>query len=277
LETRANFLLVGLFVAATLAMAARFAWFVFDPVATAETIYYEIALSKPVASVVPGDPIYFNGLRVGAIVKAPFSADAAGPVVMLARIDRAAPIRANTRAKLELTSLMGATTISLEGVAEDAPPLQALPGQPYPRIAVESGTGKRVDFSEVGNRFFDLLDNARSTFAGVPGSMSTISWYLDTVADVLQPLRQEGGQPSGTRTGVKALERSTDQLARVLATAQSVVNSRNVSNLERLSLAAKESSRTDLRKLERLAVDLRQKIDALDRKARDLQLTPPAP
>ena len=70
-------------------------------------------------------------------------------VVSVVELDRATPVRTDTRARLEYQGLTGVAQIALIGGEPGAPPLVAGPGQPMPTIFADQSD------------FQDLLESAQ--------------------------------------------------------------------------------------------------------------------
>ena len=278
METRANFLLIGLFIAVSLILGVRFAVFIESAAWIADRVYYELAFSNAGANITPGVPINFNGVKVGEIVEAPLSRDAS-LAIMLAKIDRSAPIRTNTKAKVELSNLMGAAVISLEGVAGDAPALAPAPGRPYPRIMVENSVGLGLNFDDVNARFAKLSETARETLGGIPSELSQIKWELDSVIEVMRPLMQDQGPKAAAGAAapapinIQTLERAVDKFGAMVEASRRFLEANSLAELETKSIKAKEMSGADLEKLKALAVELRKKVTIFEQKIRDMGLT----
>lgn len=272
METRANFLIVGLFIAINVALALRFVLFIEDAGWAADAVYYELAFSDVGANVTRGSPINFNGVKVGEVAKGPIQWDSA-LVVMLARIDRSAPIRSNTKAKVELPSLMGGVVISLEGVAGEAPALEALPGQRYPRIIVQNSAVSHFNFDDFSARFARLSERARQTLGGIPSELSAMKWRLDPVAEVIQPLLTDSGRSEPGGIDIGTIESMTGKLEAMIAATQRFVKENSLSELERKSRELDMQAAVDLARLERLASDLRKKVNMFEQKVRDTGLT----
>lgn len=277
METRANFLLIGLFIAVSLALAIRFVVFIESAVWSADRVYYELAFSNASSNITPGVPINFNGVSVGEIVEAPLSRESA-LAIMLAKIDRSAPIRTNTKARVELSNLMGSAVISLEGVAGDAPALAPPPGRPYPRIMVENSVGLGLNFDQISARVAKLSETARETLGGIPSELSAIKWELDAVADVMRPLTQDRGrQSAGAPTAaapinVEMLERAVDKFGAMVEASRRFLKANSLAELETKSIKAKAMTGADLDKLKALAVDLRKKVTTFEQKIQDMRL-----
>ncbi len=277
MEIRANFLLVGVFVLATMAAAFRFAVFILAPAWTSDDIIYELAFSAPAVGLSLGTPVYFNGLKVGEVTKITIPADSASALV-LAKIDKATPVRSDTKARLRQTELMGSAFINLEGASASAPELEALPGQRHPRLLVEDARRNYPDFRELWAHFSVTFDRLKETLSGVPSSLNVLKWNLDEVDKALRPLLQKPGGPSQPiTTSLEDLAAATDRLDRFVTVAGQFSKGRKLEKLADTSATLNKMSPGDLQKLQRLAVDLREKIDAFDEKIRGLGLAPAAP
>jgi phospholipid/cholesterol/gamma-HCH transport system substrate-binding protein len=121
METRANYVLVGLFTLAVIASAFGFVlWFQSLHTAKARTPV-RIVFEGPAAGLRNGGNVNFNGIRVGEVVSVKL--DNPRRVVALAMVENNAPIRKDTLVGLEFQGLTGVAAISLKGGEEAAPPV----------------------------------------------------------------------------------------------------------------------------------------------------------
>ncbi|GEO12333.1 MlaD family protein [Microvirga aerophila] len=150
METRANYALIGLFTLAVIAAAFGFVyWFSGgDRGQASQTV--RIVFSGSVSGLSKGSIVSFNGLRVGEVTELSLLPEDPRRVVSIAQLDGSTPIRADTRARLEMQGLTGVATIALSGGEPGSPPLVAGPGQPLPTIFAD-----RSDFQ-------DLIESARN-------------------------------------------------------------------------------------------------------------------
>src|SRR5216683_2659250 len=121
METRANYVLVGLFTLAVIASAFGFVlWFQSLHTAKARSPL-RIVFEGPAAGLRNGGNVNFNGIRVGEVV----SVKHHNPrrVVALAMVENNAPLRKDTLVGLEFQGLTGVAAISLKGGEEAAPPV----------------------------------------------------------------------------------------------------------------------------------------------------------
>src|SRR6266702_3607320 len=119
METRANYVLVGLFTLAVIASAFGFVlWFQSLHTAKARSPL-RIVFEGPAAGLRNGGNVNFNGIRVGEVVSVKL--DNPRRVVALAMVENNAPLRKDTLVGLEFQGLTGVAAISLKGGEEAAP------------------------------------------------------------------------------------------------------------------------------------------------------------
>jgi phospholipid/cholesterol/gamma-HCH transport system substrate-binding protein len=121
METRANYVLIGLFTLAVIASAFGFVlWFQSLHTAKARSPL-RIVFEGPAAGLRNGGNVNFNGIRVGEVVSVKL--DNPRRVVALAMVENNAPLRKDTLVGLEFQGLTGVAAISLKGGQEAAPPV----------------------------------------------------------------------------------------------------------------------------------------------------------
>jgi phospholipid/cholesterol/gamma-HCH transport system ATP-binding protein len=144
METRANYLMVGVFVLALAAGLVVFviwlAKFEFDT----EFARYDIDFKGSVTGLKAGSPVRYSGVRVGEVIEIALIPDSPDAVRITIEIDSGTPIRSDTEATLEIEGLTGGLYVLLSGVSADAPPLRAQPGQKRPVIASKRSTLQQV-------------------------------------------------------------------------------------------------------------------------------------
>jgi phospholipid/cholesterol/gamma-HCH transport system substrate-binding protein len=119
METRANYVLIGLFTLAVIAAAFGFVlWFQSLHTAKARSPL-RIVFEGPAAGLRNGGSVNFNGIRVGEVVSVKL--DNPRRVVALAMVENNAPLRKDTLVGLEFQGLTGVAAISLKGGEEAAP------------------------------------------------------------------------------------------------------------------------------------------------------------
>ena len=129
METKANYIVTGLFTLAVIVGAFGFMfWFQNSAAAAASappTAWCSTARCRGCA---PAPSVTFNGIRVGEVAELALDARDPRKVVALLELDRSVPVRADTKAGLAFQGLTGLAEVSLTGGAADAAPLAARGG-----------------------------------------------------------------------------------------------------------------------------------------------------
>jgi phospholipid/cholesterol/gamma-HCH transport system substrate-binding protein len=151
METRANYAIIGMFTLAVIAAGFGFVYWFSGGESSQRRQPIRIVFTGSIAGLSKGSGVLFNGIRVGDVSNVYF--DKAQPEQAFAQIevDRETPVRADTKARLDVQLLSGAAVVALTGGDRNAPPLAAQPGGSVPTIVAE-----RSDFAS-------LLEQARST------------------------------------------------------------------------------------------------------------------
>jgi phospholipid/cholesterol/gamma-HCH transport system substrate-binding protein len=138
METRANFVLIGVFTLAVIAGAFLFVLWFSGLTRISEHKTYEVLFTGSVSGLSRGSAVLFNGLRVGEVTQINFVAENPSRVRVLADVEGRVPIKKDTKARLEIQGLTGGAAIALSGGAPDAPPLLGENGAPPIIIAEPS-------------------------------------------------------------------------------------------------------------------------------------------
>lgn len=154
METRARYVLIGAFTLAVIFATFGFVYWVKSIGGLGQQAIYELRFNQPVAGLLPGASVLFNGVRVGAVTG--IRLDPAEPkrVTMTIAIDPATPVRADTAIDIAFQGLTGAPAVALKGGASDAPRLTAQNDHP-PVLVAGDDVGK------------NLTESARETLKGI--------------------------------------------------------------------------------------------------------------
>ena len=181
METRANYLLIGVFTLAVIFGAFGFVWWFQRAGDAAGRASYEIVYDGSVSGLRKGSTVNFNGIRVGEVYR--LDLDGGNPHRVIAQIGVAAntPIRADTKAGLEFQGLTGIASVTLTGGKTDAPKLESEGGKP-PRLVADPSQMQdlmqaaraligRVDkiLADNEQRFDEIMKNV----AGFTGELNT--------------------------------------------------------------------------------------------------------
>ncbi len=124
METKANYVVTGLFTLAVIVGAFGFIFWFQRTGGSGGEAAYRVVFDGSVAGLRTGAAVTFNGIRVGEVADLALDARDPRKVVALFKLERAVPVRADTKAGLAFQGLTGLAEVSLTGGSADAGPLR---------------------------------------------------------------------------------------------------------------------------------------------------------
>jgi phospholipid/cholesterol/gamma-HCH transport system substrate-binding protein len=166
METRANYILIGAFMLATLIGAFGFVYWLAATAESRENVFVKIVFPAPVTGLPVGGQVLFNGIRVGDVSSLDFDRQDPKVVVATVRVKPTTPLREDTVATLNFTGLTGVAYVDLNGGSLDAPLLLQPDSDEIPVIKAERSL------------FDDIVGGARDVLKKADSTMSTIDDLL---------------------------------------------------------------------------------------------------
>lgn len=134
MERDANYVAVGAFILLVIAMGVGFVVWYSDASDGREYDLYEISYSGSVSGLDRGSPVRYLGVDMGRVRKLSIDRKRPGRVIVVAEVDRTAPISSATRASLGWQGLTGQLYVDLRQVADADPSKPLVQGERYPMI-----------------------------------------------------------------------------------------------------------------------------------------------
>jgi phospholipid/cholesterol/gamma-HCH transport system substrate-binding protein len=214
METRANFIAIGAFTLAVVAGAFVFVLWMAGYAGSQNLARYRIVFQGSVSGLARGGEVLFNGLRVGEVKSVNFLRNDPGRVAAEIEVDARVPVRADTKARLEMQGLTGASAIALTGGAPDAKPLAHKSGEP-PTLTAEPSQIQTllVNVQNISTKADAVLGRADKLFADSGPA------FADTVKNIDQfskSLNDASGGIAGAITGIGEIGRKIGPLAQRL-------------------------------------------------------------
>lgn len=218
MEIRASYLLVGGVVLALLMGLAGFTAWLFQADVTRSMDVYEIVFDGSVAGLQEGSPVRYRGIPVGRVGRIRIDPDNIQQVLALVELEPQTPVKEDTEAVLEMQGITGIAYVELEGGTNESPPLEAEPGEPYPRIPSQPSALERVFETtpellargvEVLSRLSGLLDKE---------TVESVSTTLSNVETFTSALASQSDDMEALVTDAASAARHIDQLSRELTT-----------------------------------------------------------
>jgi phospholipid/cholesterol/gamma-HCH transport system substrate-binding protein len=201
METRANYLLIGSFTLAVIAAAFGFVFWFQNLGAVAQRTPIRIIFEGAASGLRTGGNVNFNGIKIGEVTSVKL--DDPKRVVVLATVDKSAPIRKDTLVGLEFAGLTGVSSISLKGGSLEAPGVPAAEdGVPTltadPNAIQDIGEAVRATLQNVNRLVNDnqeALHNSITNLQSFSKSLADNSGRIDNIMVGVESLM--GGKDGG--------------------------------------------------------------------------------
>ncbi len=226
METRANYVAVGLFTLAALVAAFVAVYYLGRFNGGADAVPLKVRIQGSVSGLGQGSNVLFNGLRVGRVTALELAADDPRVVIVTTEINSKTPIRSDTRANIGIQGISGGAFVQLEGGSPDAKALLAETGDGDVAV-IEGDPAALADLLQRVNgiaarteRIMGTLENfvnqnekaASATFTNVETfskalaqNSEGVSKFMDSAGDVATSLENLSSKLDGTVTQVERI------------------------------------------------------------------------
>ena len=267
METRANYVITGAFTLAVIFAAFAFVFWFHNSGGVGARASYRLVFSGSVAGLHPGSSVLFNGIRVGEVTQLALDPSDPRKVVALVAVDRAVPIRADTRVTLESQGLTGVAEVGLSGGSADAPALLAAGSEP-PTLVADPSVG-----ADVTQAARDVLSRINGLVAA---NETALRASLQNIETVSATLAQNSQRLDRVMAGLESLTGSGDNRGEI---AQAVEAIRHLAeNLDKrtdeISTGLTQFSNSGLKQFEAFAVDGRRTLAELQKVIKNIDQHP---
>ncbi|MEJ0095096.1 MAG: ABC-type transport auxiliary lipoprotein family protein [Methylocella sp.] len=177
METRARYILVGLFVLAAIAASFCFVYWLNNTGGISKRAVYRIRFEGSTTGLQTGAAVQFNGIRVGEVTA--LQLDANGQVTATIAVNKGTPLRADTKVGVDFRGLMGTPAVSLEGGASASPLLPTSEAEP-PLLAADPSAAR--DLTQTARQALQHLDKMLSDNSeSVKGTMDNLKSFSDAL------------------------------------------------------------------------------------------------
>lgn len=204
METKARYALVGAFTLASILAGFLFVYWLNAAGSIGDRKPYRILYDGPVAGLLKGSAVHFNGLRVGEVTRLELDERKPQQVMVTIAVTPSTPVRADTTAGIDFQGLAGAPVVALTGGTGASPVAKPADGQP-PLLTAEKNAG--AGMSQAARdvlRHIDAVvkDNAeplRSLIGNVDkfaGALARNSDRIDGIVAGLERMTGGGAKPA---------------------------------------------------------------------------------
>ncbi len=204
METRARYILIGLFVFVASLAGFGFVYWLHATGGLGERAIYRVRFENTVSGLRTGAAVNFNGIRIGEVSNLQLNPENPTQVLVTIAVDPGTPIRADTQARIDVQGLMGSPSIALSGGSPNLPPLAASRGAP-PLLVADASAGQDLTQSarEVLGRIDKILaensDPLHDAIANIDTFSAALARNSKSVDNILAGLEKTFG--GGTSKG----------------------------------------------------------------------------
>jgi phospholipid/cholesterol/gamma-HCH transport system substrate-binding protein len=195
METRANYILIGAFMVATLIAAFGFIYWKAVTAESRQNVEVKILYPGPVTGLPVGGQVLFNGIKVGDVKSLDFAPDDPTKVVATVGIKPSTPLREDTKATLNFTGLTGIAYVDLTGGTSDSP------------LLLGRDNGKIPVLNAERSFFDDIVDGARDVLKRADSTMKTVDDLLKDngpmISDTIKNVDKFSAALAANSDGVK--------------------------------------------------------------------------
>lgn len=214
METRANYVLVGIFALVALLAGFGFVYWIDQYSKIGDPAFLRFRVPGSAAGLDRGSLVLFNGVRIGSVDRVYLDLKDPSIAIADATVDRSiAPITRSTRADIAAAGLTGGAVVELRGGSADEPSLFEEAAE-NDEIAVITANPSAVT---------NILQTAQDIFTRVESALVTIEGFI---ADARAPLTET---IKNVETFSAALSRNADGVDAFLASVRDL--SENVSKV----------------------------------------------
>ena len=199
METRARYVLVGLFTLVVIAAGFVFVYWLNNAGGLGKRTVYRVRFENSVSGLRPGSAVLFNGIRVGEVTNLQLGTDNPREVIATIAVEQTTPVRTDTQIGLEFQGLMGGASLSLKGGTRALPVPTALAPGETPVLVADAVAGQDTMQAarEVLQRMDTILAENSEALRSTMTNLSTFSGVLarnsDRVDTILEGLQRMTG------------------------------------------------------------------------------------
>lgn len=193
METRANYVLIGLFSILSVVAAAVFIIWIANTGLNKQTAPYDVVFEGPVRGLEVGGEVRFNGIKVGEVTDLTLNPENPKDVIARIEVQSSTPISITSIAELEPAGLTGTAYVQISAGQEGSARLLNRLGQPPPKISSRRGQLDRLfgESEDVISTTLTAVNNVNRLL-----SEDNMRNFSNTIANIEKLTGQLSGQSS---------------------------------------------------------------------------------
>ncbi len=166
METRANHVIIGVFVVGVLAAILGFIYWMRNDATGASGKDYYVLFNGSVQGLSQASPVLFNGIRFGAVRSIEVVSENTAQVRAVISVRADTPVRVDSRARIAQQGLAGFIALEITPGSQNAAMLASTPGQPLPTIPGDTSAGGMLSgVNDAAGRASTLIESVNALVA----------------------------------------------------------------------------------------------------------------
>jgi len=268
METKANYVVTGLFTLAVIVGAFGFVFWFQSTGGSGERTTYRVLFEGSVSGLRTGSSVLFNGIRVGEVADLTFDPNAPRRVVAVISVDAQVPVRPDTKVALEFQGLTGLAALALAGGSGD-------------KADVTGATGSPMTLKADANATADVTQSAREVLRRIDSLVAdnelVLRASLRNIETVTATLAQNSERFEKVMAGLETLSGGEDGKSGQIGEAAEAIR-KLADNLDKrtgeISSGLARFSNSGLKEFEAFAVDGRRTLAELQKAIKNIDKNP---
>lgn len=289
METKANYVLIGVFTLAVVAGVFGFVYWFQNVGSAGERAYFRVLFDGSVSGLRTGGSVLFNGIKVGEVTDLKLNPQRPQQVIATISVDKSVAVRPDTEIGLEFQGLTGIAALSLKGGSVDKPVLVGSKENPPVLIAPHGATQdvtqtarevlrKLDDFLEHNQQsVHDTLANLDKFTASLAANSKHIDTALENIDRFTGTLAQNSGRIDKIAQGLQNLTGGEDGKGGEINEAAKSIRTL-VDNVDKRTAAIEAGinrlTGAGARQIDSVASDAHRTLAAVERAVRNLDRNP---
>jgi phospholipid/cholesterol/gamma-HCH transport system substrate-binding protein len=285
METKANYVAVGIFVlACLLGLIIALLWLGGSQYIQ-EFAYYRTFFSGGVTGLGNGTLVRYNGIQVGRVSKVDFDPNDPKRVIVTLQVNPDVPIHADSVASVASEGLTGGSYVEIDGGTKSSPVLPRTMFGQYPEIRSRPSTLQQLEQSApqllvkingIADRLNDVLSvRNRQTFAQILTNLRDVSGVLARhSADFDKTLKNIASASAGLDTDVTSLHTDLSDAHNLLAHTDVTIGKLNRLSDDVDKLSGDIDTQVNGARLDQLLGQTREMVRSLTRLSDELEHEP---
>jgi len=219
METRANYVLIGLFTLAVIVGAFSFVYWFSNNSGPGVRTAYRVVFQGPIAGLRTGAAVMFNGIRVGEVTSLGLDPNDPKQALATISVDMNTPVRADSQVSLDFQGLTGIAALALKGGTMAAGPLKAKDGEEMPVLVADASATQELTQSarDVLARLNHFLESNEQS---LKNSIKNIETVTETVARNSDKIEDS---IKSIQSFAETLSRNSERVDRIMAGMENVI------------------------------------------------------